>query len=616
MAATSIRSTTHSAKGRLPAPVFDWPLSEERFKRLARVWRSHKVWLSLWNLDGVMIACDEEADPFWMTLRRSSGTFLESAAVFVRAASDCGAVETGDGTFDPSALGPWGSDVGLVTIPICFRKRRIGSVLAAFASTAETGEDFDRLCHQCGLDRAAMANLLRKTGVVTCREMTELAGLLSYTIEQAREIDVAQRDISSLTWNLQNTYEELHLIYEVSRELGIPQEPLRMLKKVGLQMLDVSRATCFAFVASEADPQSGESEGKRSRCLLNPENHVVQVGPGAPRLGDILRLTDCIDEIGGLGGEHLLLNRATDQAGLRWASGWLEHLVVLPLRSETRLFGIFYAINHIDDGDFTSEDVQLLRAVADRITAALQNQHLYDDLADLLMGLLHALVNSVDAKDTYTLGHSERVAEYSRALAQATDMSRIERERVYLAGLLHDVGKIGVPDAILVKPGRLTKEEFDALKKHPEIGQRILSHVPQIRDLLPGVLYHHERMDGCGYPQGLVGRTIPLLGRIICLADSFDAMTTNRTYRAAMSVDMAIAEIRRCSGNQFDPILAEQFLGIDPERLYREAHSRAGGVLNISRIGALCASLGGHPYVERFWGDEAAAAPAGGPDVS
>jgi HD-GYP domain-containing protein (c-di-GMP phosphodiesterase class II) len=134
-----------------------------------------------------------------------------------------------------------------------------------------------------------------------------------------------------------------------------------------------------------------------------------------------------------------------------------------------------------------------------------------------------------------------------------------------MGGLLHDVGKIGVPEAVLQKTGRLTNEEFDQIKRHPAIGAKILQDVKQIREIIPGVLHHHERYDGKGYPAGLAGNNIPLMGRIICLADCFDAMTSSRTYRKALPLEVALCEIRRCSGTQFDPALAEVFLRTSPD---------------------------------------------------
>jgi putative two-component system response regulator len=146
-------------------------------------------------------------------------------------------------------------------------------------------------------------------------------------------------------------------------------------------------------------------------------------------------------------------------------------------------------------------------------------------------------------------------------------MSDHEAERIYMAGLLHDLGKIGVPEAVLQKTGKLTPEEFEEMKKHPEIGARILRDIKQISDLIPGVLHHHERWDGRGYPGKIAGENIPKMGRIICLADCFDAMTSNRTYRKALSLDTALFEIEKGAGTQFDPILAKAFLAIGGENL-------------------------------------------------
>ena len=161
------------------------------------------------------------------------------------------------------------------------------------------------------------------------------------------------------------------------------------------------------------------------------------------------------------------------------------------------------------------------------------------------------------------MAYSQRVAELSRALAQRIGLPDEQCERVYLSGLLHDVGKIGVPETVLTKPGRLTEAEFDAIKKHPAIGAQILGNIKQLQDIIPGVLYHHERWDGRGYPHQVAGDKIPLMGRIICVADSFDAMSSTRTYRPALPLETVLAEIQRCAGQQFDPQLAKVFVTLD-----------------------------------------------------
>ncbi len=630
-----LRQGFDPAAGRLPTPVVVQPISRERFQKIADHVRGQRAWLSLWNQEGTMTDCDEGAGPFWDSLRgrdqrsevsdqqagfvdesrRASGfvdglreialSSMESDAgrgsrsssgSEVRDQRSASALGTGPdrcplpSDLFPPGLGPWAPDLGVVAIPVIAGRRRVGCILAMAVLTERPGEALARLCSRCGLDLEHMARLMGRAGRMTPMQLRHTAGTLAFLAGQAREIEIAADELSILTDNLEHTYEELHLIYEISRQMGIPQKPTTMVERVGREVVEVSRAAGIGFALVEHDAHSpGGAAGDR----LAVHDGIVQVGEAAPTESALRRLDEILRPEHSEGPSYLLMNEARQRPELAWAADWLKHLLVLPMRHEGSFLGTMYAVNCKDAGDFTSVDVQLLRAVADRVTAALQNQYLYDDLTDLLMGLMHAMVNSVDAKDPYTFGHSERVAFFSRALARAMGMSPTDCERVYLSGLLHDVGKIGVPDAILCKPGKLTQAEFDALKKHPEIGERILSRVRQIRDLMPGVLYHHERMDGRGYPQGLVGRDIPLLGRILCLADSFDAMTTNRTYRAAMPVALAVAEVRRCAGNQFDPALAEQMVKLDLERLFKQAHAKHRSDTNIGRIGALCAALSG-----------------------
>jgi HD-GYP domain-containing protein (c-di-GMP phosphodiesterase class II) len=166
----------------------------------------------------------------------------------------------------------------------------------------------------------------------------------------------------------------------------------------------------------------------------------------------------------------------------------------------------------------------------------------------------------VDAKDSYTAGHSTRVTLYSVIIGEELGLDVEQLRRLRLAGLLHDVGKIGIRDSVLGKPGRLTDEEFAMMKSHPQVGENILTPVSQLADVIPGVVSHHERFDGTGYPRGLKAEEIPLLGRIIGVADAFDAMTSDRVYRPRLSDEVALAELRKHSGTQFDSRVVTAFL--------------------------------------------------------
>lgn len=576
-------SATTEEQGRLPAPPSRWPLSRQRFDALAAAWRSVGAWLSLWNDDGDSLACDERAQRLWTTLWKNGGAFRAGLAEFARAAArDANAADAAD-RLHGAVGGPWRPNIALIAVPIRYRSRATGVIVAAVATSDRPGENIARLCGQCRLDESAVLRLAAQAGLLDEAMVAKLSGLLAQAVDQARVNEVAEDEIEVLTQNLQNTYEELNLVYRISGQMGLPKNPSTLLAKIGHDVLEVSRARTMAFVLSE-NAANGPATEQLAGSL---DDRVIQIGEAAPHLADLDRLAEALHIDAAATAPFHLHNNAPKRPELQWTQPWLKHLVALPLKQGKNLLGVMLAMNCVDDGDFTSVDVQLLRAVADRVAAFLENQSLYDDLADLLMALLHAMVNSVDAKDPYTYGHSERVAIFSRSLAQAAKLPQAECDRVYLAGLLHDVGKIGVPDAILCKPGKLTTEEFDTLKKHPEIGVRILSPVKQIRDLLPGVLNHHERMDGGGYPQGLAGESIPRLGRIICLADCFDAMTSNRTYRAAMPLSVAIAEIRRCSGTQFDPALSELFLQLDLEALMRRDRPASLRPPSMAQLGAL-----------------------------
>jgi HD-GYP domain-containing protein (c-di-GMP phosphodiesterase class II) len=182
------------------------------------------------------------------------------------------------------------------------------------------------------------------------------------------------------------------------------------------------------------------------------------------------------------------------------------------------------------------------------------------------------------------------VAHLAAALAVAAGLDEEQAERIRVAGLVHDVGKIGVPEAVLCKTGKLTDEEYALIKEHPEIGYHILEDIPQLDDVLPGVLYHHERFDGRGYPEGRCGPDIPQIARIIGLVDSFDAMSSNRTYRAAMERARVMQELRANAGTQFDPELVEAFMKIDlrhyDELVARHHAQAAKGSLRVRKRGA------------------------------
>lgn len=186
--------------------------------------------------------------------------------------------------------------------------------------------------------------------------------------------------------------------------------------------------------------------------------------------------------------------------------------------------------------------------------------------------IIYTLSNAIDAKDSYTSGHSRRVAEYTWKLSKKLGKSKEEQRKNYYVGLLHDIGKIGVPDVILNKPGRLTDDEFAVIKDHPAMGEEILVTITLIDDITVGARWHHERYDGTGYPDRLKGEEIPELARIISVADAYDAMTSTRSYRGVLPQEVVRREIENGKGTQFDPVIADKMLELIDEDVNYEMH--------------------------------------------
>jgi hypothetical protein len=208
---------------------------------------------------------------------------------------------------------------------------------------------------------------------------------------------------------------------------------------------------------------------------------------------------------------------------------------------------------------FRRADAAVLMPFAALLELHARGSRRHQELKELLVGLTRSLTSALDAKDSYTYGHSERVARIAVELGRELGLPEDEISDIYLAGLLHDVGKIGIRDEVLLKPGRLTPEEYEHLKQHVTIGYSILADLRPIRHLLPGVLYHHEHWDGKGYPEGLVGEGIPLLARILAVADAYDAMSTRRPYREALPFAHVEETLRRGAGTQWDERVVEAF---------------------------------------------------------
>ena len=242
-------------------------------------------------------------------------------------------------------------------------------------------------------------------------------------------------------------------------------------------------------------------------------------------------------------------------------------IIAVPLISKGKIIGVSEVLNKKGNRYFNENDLELFEALGHQIAVAVENASLYAELDELFLSSIRAIVEAVDAKDPYTKGHSARVVEYSLLIGESYDnLSKDELKQLEVSAILHDVGKIGVPDKILGKTGELTPAEYAYMQRHSEFGSAIIEPIAKLRELIPNILHHHERFDGRGYPHGLQGNKIPLFARIICIADSFDAMTTDRPYRTKRNTQKALDELEKQSGTQFDPKLVKIFIKVFNQR--------------------------------------------------
>ncbi len=234
----------------------------------------------------------------------------------------------------------------------------------------------------------------------------------------------------------------------------------------------------------------------------------------------------------------------------------------VPLMVRDKPVGVMAVVRGEQEGPFHRTDLEVFSNFASQAAVAIENTQLYERLQNIYLGIIASLAAAIEARDPYTVGHSARVTKYAVATAEAMGLSDDELEEIRLAGLLHDLGKIGIPDEVLNKPGPLTDDEFMLIKTHPALSMRILEPLPHLGSIVPIIYNHHERFNGSGYVEGKAGDSIPLGARIIAVADAFEAMTSDRPYRSALSKEEAIAELRKGSGTQFDPEVVDVFFKV------------------------------------------------------
>ena len=385
----------------------------------------------------------------------------------------------------------------------------------------------------------------------------DTAGLLM-TDEMLASLGSESRD-SDTVMSLERTLKEaqdyksrLDLLYKVGRKVGSVSQLTRL---VG-EMTRMTQRTLNASASSVLllDDQTQEllfevaegQAGKRLRRIrLSGQSGIAGwvVHHCKPLIVDDVskdgRFNEGIDEMTGFS---------------------TKSIICVPLIVHSKTIGVIEVLNKVDGGGFTAQDLETLISVASTAAVSIENVRLNQTLLDAYKSTIKALAAAIDAKDPYTCGHSQQVTEYALLGASSLSFSEEELENIEYAGILHDIGKIGIADSILNKPAPLTTEERYVVQKHSMIGANMLKEIPFLEKARRLVLHHHERYDGKGYPDGLKGEAIPMGARLLAVADSFDAMTSDRTYRAALSVNHAISELERCSGTQFCTVAVDAFV--------------------------------------------------------
>jgi hypothetical protein len=354
-----------------------------------------------------------------------------------------------------------------------------------------------------------------------------------------------QQEMENLSREIVRNYEELNLHYELSAKLGAQPTPGPIFHNVAEQ---IRRLIHCNHIAIRIKDQQG---GLTAAYAAGRDGRPVP--PFTLRPGE------------GVSGEVVRTGAAKIVCDVRQHPPFIQppfpvtSLLSVPMITSGKVLGVINLSDKDGGGEFSTNDLKLLETIARQAAIALDNARLFAEVRELFLSTVKALASAIDAKDPYTHGHSLRVAYYSAIIADQLHLLPDQREEVYLAAVLHDVGKIAVPEAILLKPASLNDHEWDEMKLHPLHSAEILSKVKQFESIARAVRHEHERYDGSGYPDGLRAEAIPLASRVIAIADAYDAMTTSRSYRQGMAPQQAMQLLVKSVGTQFDPKIFSHF---------------------------------------------------------
>jgi putative nucleotidyltransferase with HDIG domain len=383
------------------------------------------------------------------------------------------------------------------------------------------------------------------------------AAILEKTVLQQSNTQT-KRQMADISSHLLMTFEEITLLHRLTEHLSISKSVTDICELSVNWLGDVIPAHAVAIWFESFDYIDDQ------RTLGQTDNgEATLITHGECPLSNE-ELAKFMERLGpNVATEPVVLNRGATSSPT-WFYPNVREIISVPIREGNRIFGWLLALNHTGAGDITNSEGEfgtveacLMASVATILGIHCGNIALYHEQSEFFSSVVRALTSAIDAKDPYTCGHSDRVARLAVCLARELKCDLEDLNTIYLSGLLHDIGKIGIDDNVLRKPGALTPAEFEHIKTHPELGCRILDGVKQLDKVMPVVRHHHEAWNGAGYPAGLKAEETPLLARIVAVADSIDAMSSDRPYRKGMTDEKLDAILRDGAGKQWDPKIVE-----------------------------------------------------------
>jgi len=462
-----------------------------------------------------------------------------------------------------------------LAIPLRWDQQQARVAVAAFAM-AHVGPDdgVAAASKMLGIGAGQTVRWINRQSLWTQDALLRLGATLLDKLAAEAKVERLERDIESISANLATTYEEISLLYDLIRHLRISssEDELADIALTWLHEYLPAESVAIQYLPV-ADDGSVTYKARTETVWFAHGNSPVD----SEGFSDLVRWL-------GLQAEsepYVANHNVTSQHG--WPFPRVREVIVTPLSEGENLFAWLVAFNHTDNGEFGTVEASLLSSLGVMLGIHSGNRELYRQQAEFLADVVRGMTSAIDAKDPYTCGHSDRVARFSVRLAKELGWHGDQLTTVYMAGLLHDIGKIGVDEKVLRKPGRLNDDEYDHVKRHPELGYKILVDIKQLSDLLPAVLHHHEQWDGFGYPHGLAAEHIPEIARIVAVADAYDAMTSDRPYRKGMPLEKVHRILRDGAGQHWDRRVIDAYFRVkdDISRLARE--ERAGVMLDVQQ---------------------------------